>query len=67
MPIWTWADLGHHHIKFNIVDKQSLLDAQENPEKHSNLIVRVAGYSAYFVDLSKGLQDDIIKRTEQCF
>lgn len=44
-----------------------LLDAQKHPEKHSNLIVRVAGYSAYFVDLSKGLQDHIIERTEQAF
>jgi formate C-acetyltransferase len=43
-----------------------MLDAQNCPEDHSDLIVRVCGYSAYFVDLSRGLQDEIIKRTEQC-
>jgi formate C-acetyltransferase len=47
------------------VDKETLLDAQAHPEDHTDLIVRVAGYSAYFVDLSKGLQDNIIERTEQ--
>ena len=65
--IRTWSDLGHYHIQFNVVDRDTLLDAQRNPEKHTNLVVRVAGYSAYFVDLSKGLQDDIIRRTEQTF
>ena len=63
----TWCDLGVSHIQFNVVDRQTLIDAQKNPEEHSNLIVRVAGYSAYFIDLSKGLQDHIIERTEQCF
>jgi formate C-acetyltransferase len=61
----TWADLGISHIQFNIVDGKTLLAAQKNPESYQDLIVRVAGYSAYFVDLSKGLQDSIIKRTEQ--
>jgi pyruvate-formate lyase len=61
----TWADMGISHIQFNVVDKETLLNAQEHPEKHTDLIVRVAGYSAYFVDLSKGLQDSIIARTEQ--
>ena len=61
----TWADLGVSHIQFNVVDKDTLVSAQKNPEKHTNLVVRVAGYSAYFVDLSKGLQDLIIERTEQ--
>ena len=55
------------HVQFNIVDKATLLDAQKHPENHPDLIVRVAGYSAYFVDLSKGLQDSIIARTEQSF
>jgi formate C-acetyltransferase len=55
------------HIQFNVVDKKTLLDAQEHPERHQNLIIRVAGYSTYFVDLSKGLQDHIIARTEQQF
>ena len=63
--IRAWRDLGINQIQFNMVDRDTLLDAQKNPEKHSDLLVRVAGYSAYFVDLSKGLQDSIIARTEQ--
>jgi len=63
----SWGDLEISHIQFNIVDKATLLDAQNHPENHPDLIVRVAGYSAYFVDLSKGLQDSIITRTEQSF
>jgi formate C-acetyltransferase len=63
----TWSDLGIHHIQFNVIDPETLRDAQQHPEKHSDLIVRVAGYSAYFVDLTKSLQDDIITRTEQSF
>jgi formate C-acetyltransferase len=63
----TWADLGNSHIQFNVVDRQTLLDAQVHPEKHSDLMVRVAGYSAYFVHLHKAVQDDIIARTEQGF
>lgn len=62
--IRTWSDLGIHHIQFNVCDKDMLLAAQRDPEKHSDLVVRVAGYSAYFVDLPKGLQDQIIERTE---
>lgn len=52
------------HMQFNVVDRQTLLDAQAHPEKYSGLVVRVAGYSALFTTLSKSLQDDIIKRTE---
>jgi len=63
----TWADLGNNHIQFNVVSRETLLDAQAHPEKYSNLIVRVAGYSAYFVDLSPGLQEDIIARAAQEF
>jgi len=63
----TWGDLGISHIQFNVADKATLLEAQAHPEQHTDLIVRVAGYSAYFVDLSKGLQDSIIERTEQHF
>ena len=63
----SWGDLAISHVQFNVVDRQTLLDAQNNPEKHADLLVRVAGYSAYFVDLSKGLQDSIIARTEQRF
>jgi formate C-acetyltransferase len=63
----SWGDLDISHIQFNVVDRETLLDAQEHPEKHPDLLVRVAGYSAYFVDLSKGLQDSIIARAEQGF
>ena len=63
----SWGDLGISQIQFNVVDRKTLLDAQANPEKHADLLVRVAGYSAYFVDLSKGLQDSIIKRNELRF
>ncbi|MDD5093474.1 MAG: pyruvate formate lyase family protein [Dehalococcoidia bacterium] len=65
--IKTWADLGCWHIQFNVVKPEVLLDAQKHPENYGNLIVRVAGYSAHFVDLSKGLQDEIIHRSTQCF
>jgi formate C-acetyltransferase len=61
----TWKELNVPHLQLNIVDKEALVSAQEYPEEYSDLIVRVAGFSAYFVDLSKGLQDHIIARTEQ--
>jgi formate C-acetyltransferase len=61
----TWKELNVPHIQFNVVDKQALMKAQNYPEKYADLIVRVAGFSAYFVDLSRGLQDHIIARTEQ--
>jgi len=63
----TWGELGVSQIQFNVVDKATLLDAQRHPADYPDLIVRVAGYSAYFADLSKGLQDSIIARTEQHF
>ncbi|MBN2283765.1 MAG: hypothetical protein JXO48_07735 [Deltaproteobacteria bacterium] len=63
----TWGDLGISHIQFNVADKETYVKAQKHPENYQDLIVRVAGYSAYFVDLSKGLQDSIIARTEQSF
>ena len=53
------------HMQFNVVDKETLLDAQVHPEKYKGLVVRVAGYSALFTTLSKSLQDDIIRRTAQ--
>jgi formate C-acetyltransferase len=53
-----------HHIQFNVVSADTLRDAQKNPEKYRDLIVRVAGYSDYFVDLSLDLQNEIIHRTE---
>ncbi|MBI5551931.1 MAG: hypothetical protein HY911_10520 [Desulfobacterales bacterium] len=61
----TWKEMNIPHIQFNIVDRQTLIAAKAQPEKYSDLIVRVAGFSAYFVDLSAGLQDHIIARTEQ--
>jgi len=62
--IKSWCDLKLWHLQFNIINKQTLLAAQEDPEKYRNLLVRVAGYSAYFIDLSPDLQEDIIARTE---
>ncbi|MBP3918726.1 MAG: glycyl radical protein [Clostridia bacterium] len=53
------------HVQFNVVSRETLLDAQKNPDKYRSLVVRVAGYSALFTTLSKSLQDDIINRTEQ--
>ncbi len=52
------------HIQFNVVDRATLLDAQKHPENHKDLVVRVAGYSAMFVELARGIQDDIINRSE---
>ena len=56
--------LGGHHIQFNIVDTETLLDAQKNPDDYRDLLVRVAGYSDYFNDMTSQLQDEIIARTE---
>lgn len=55
------------HVQFNVVSRETLLDAQAHPEKYKTLVVRVAGYSALFTTLSRSLQDDIINRTEQGF
>jgi pyruvate formate-lyase/glycerol dehydratase family glycyl radical enzyme len=62
--IQTYADMGGKWVQFNVVGNEQLLDAQQHPENYRDLIVRVAGYSAYFVDLGKGVQDDIIRRME---
>ena len=66
--IRTYFSQGSKHVQFNVVNRETLVDAQVRPEKHRNLAVRVAGYSAYFVQLGKGMQDEVIKRTEhrQC-
>jgi formate C-acetyltransferase len=56
---------GGAQVQFNVVSRKTLLDAQKNPELYSDLIVRVAGYSAYFTQLSKDVQQDIIERTEE--
>ena len=60
-----YVNKGGHHLNVNVFTKETLLDAQAHPENYKNLVVRVAGYSALFTTLSKSLQDDIIKRTEQ--
>ncbi len=60
----TLFDLGGYHIQFNVVTTATLRAAQENPDQYQGLIVRVAGYSAYFADLCREMQDDIIARTE---
>lgn len=62
--IRTYFKMGGHHIQFNVVTAEKLKKAQKEPEKHRDLIVRVAGYSDYFVDLTRELQDEIIRRTE---
>jgi pyruvate formate-lyase/glycerol dehydratase family glycyl radical enzyme len=62
--IKTYFDLGGYHVQFNCVSGETLRDAQLHPENHKWLIVRVAGFSAYFVTLDKDVQDDIISRTE---
>lgn len=59
----TFVDLEIPHIQFNVLNKEDLLAAQKNPEKYRGLTVRVAGYTAYFVELAKELQDEIIERT----
>jgi len=63
--IRAWSAQKHAHIQFNILNKQSLLEAQNNPEKYRDLVVRIAGYCAYFVDLSPAQQAEIIARTEE--
>ena len=60
-----YFDQKGSHMQFNVVSRETLLDAQAHPENYKSLVVRVAGYSALFTTLSKSLQDDIIKRTEQ--
>jgi pyruvate formate-lyase/glycerol dehydratase family glycyl radical enzyme len=65
--IRTVCDMKMWHIQFNIINRETLIAAQKNPEKYRNLLVRVAGYSAYFVDLTPALQSEIIRRTEHGF
>lgn len=62
--IQTWVDLKLWHLQFNIINRETLLKAKQNPAEYRNLLVRVAGYSAYFVELSEDLQNDLIARTE---
>ncbi|MCP4148926.1 MAG: formate C-acetyltransferase/glycerol dehydratase family glycyl radical enzyme, partial [bacterium] len=60
----SYFRMDGHHIQFNVVDAATLREAKKYPDKYRNLIVRVAGYSDYFVDLGDELQDEIIHRTE---
>lgn len=59
----TYLTNGGHQIQYNVVKAEDLLDAKVNPEKHSDLTVRVAGYSTYFTALTPAMQTDVIKRT----
>ena len=61
--IRTFVDLNIYHIQFNVVNSEVLRCAQKKPEEYKSLIVRVAGYSAYFTELCTQMQDDIIQRT----
>jgi len=65
--IKTYFDLGGYHVQFNCVSSKTLLEAQKHPEKYRDLVVRVAGFSAFFVHLDREVQDEIIKRTELTF
>ena len=65
--VCAYFNMDGHHIQFNVIDREVLLDAQKHPENYKDLIVRVAGYSDHFHNLSKALQDEIIGRTEQSF
>lgn len=65
--IRSYFDQKGSHMQFNVVSRETLLDAQKHPDQYKHLVVRVAGYSALFTTLSKSLQDDIIRRTEQGF
>jgi formate C-acetyltransferase len=62
--IRAYFRMGGHHVQFNVVSAETLREAQSRPQEHRDLIVRVAGYSDYFVDLGRTLQDEIISRTE---
>jgi formate C-acetyltransferase len=63
----TYAEMGGYHIQFNVVDRETLLDAQRHPENYRDLVVRLAGFSVFFVDLSPQVQMEIISRTEHQF
>ena len=57
--------LGVYHVQFNVIDRETLLNAQKKPEDYRGLLVRVAGYTAYFTELGRDVQDEIIARTSQ--
>ncbi len=61
----SMCSLGIFHVQFNVIDRETLLAVQERPEEYRGLLIRVAGYTAYFTELGKDVQDEIIARTEQ--
>jgi formate C-acetyltransferase len=63
--IRSYFKLDGHHVQFNVIDAKTLRQAQQQPQQYRDLIVRVAGYSDYFVDVGRDLQNEIIARTEQ--
>lgn len=65
--IRAYFDMDGHHVQFNVIDRETLIEAQQKPQEYKDLIVRVAGYSDHFRNLDKPLQDEIINRTEQSF
>ncbi len=62
--IKTYMQLGGDHIQFNCISTETLRDAQLHSENYTDLVVRVAGFSAFYIHLDKGIQEEIIKRTE---
>ena len=60
----TQCTLDIYHTQYNVINPEILMDAQKNPGDHKDLLVRVAGYTAFFVELGRDIQDDIIQRTE---
>jgi formate C-acetyltransferase len=63
--IRTYFTLGGMQLQFNVVDRETLVDAKKHPEKYPGLLVRISGYSAYFADLTPEMQDEIIARSQQ--
>ena len=64
MLVRTYFDLGGNHVQVNCISAKTLREAQKNPQAYQDLVIRVAGYSAYFVELDQKMQEDIISRTE---
>ena len=60
----TYMEMGGMQVQLNMLSRQQLLDAQNHPEKYEGLCIRVTGYSAYFVQMGKKAQDEVIRRTE---
>ena len=60
----VYFKMGGMHVQFNVLNQEDLLEAQNHPDDYQDLVVRVSGYSAYFIDLGKPVQDDIIERLQ---